>query len=298
LTIEGAEVEVDTSVIEHLKDPLTHMIRNAIDHGVETPEARQEKGKDPMASITLRAFHDSDTIVIQLSDDGAGIDRQKVVDTSRLRGVAIDPDRLTEQEIYQLIFEPGFTTADGVSDLSGRGIGMDVVRRNIEALQGSVEVHSVQGEGTTITMRLPLTLAVIDGLTVRAGDDRYVVALDSVLECLDLPADDSSRAETSGVVSLRGECLPYVKLRHLFGADASTPVRANIVVVKCELGRAGLAVDELCGESQVVIKPLGKLFSGAPAVSGSTILADGRVALILDVPGLLRQVLNRDAAAA
>ena len=294
LVIEGAEVEVDTSVVEHLKDPLTHMVRNAIDHGIETPDQRKASGKHPCGCLTLRAFHDSGTIVIQVCDDGAGINRQKILDEARLRGIAVNRDSLSDQEIFQLIFEPGFSTAAGVTDLSGRGVGMDVVRRSIEALRGSVGVQSTEGQGTTITMRLPLTLALIDGLTVGVADETYVVALASVVECLDVSKEELGRGNSCGIVNLRGVPLPYIKLGKVFDADSSRATRGSIVVVKSEIGQAGLAVDELFGESQVVIKPLGKLFQGLPGISGSTVLADGRVALILDVPGLMRDALNRE----
>ncbi|HEU4391508.1 MAG TPA: chemotaxis protein CheW, partial [Blastocatellia bacterium] len=279
-----------------LKDPLTHMVRNAIDHGIESPEVRKATGKHPCGCLTLRAFHDAGTIVIQVCDDGAGINRQKILDEARLRGIAVNRDSLSDQEIFQLIFEPGFSTAGGVTDLSGRGVGMDVVRRSIEALRGSVGVQSTEGHGTTITMRLPLTLALIEGLTVGVGEETYVVSLASVVECLDIGKEELGRGDTCGVVNLRGEALPYIKLGKVFDAAPNRTARGSIVVVKSEIGRAGLAVDELFGESQVVIKPLGKLFRGLPGVSGSTVLADGRVALILDVPGLMRDALNREMA--
>jgi two-component system chemotaxis sensor kinase CheA len=294
LVIEGAEVEVDTSVVEHLKDPLNHMVRNAIDHGIETPEARKAAGKDPCGLLTLRASHDAGTMVIQLCDDGAGINRHKILDAARLRGVAVNRDSLSDQEVFQLIFESGFSTASGVTDLSGRGVGMDVVRRSIEALRGSVGIQSTEGQGTRVTMRLPLTLALIEGLAVGVGQETYVLAMASVVECLDVAGEELNRADICGVVSLRGEPLPCINLGKLFDAVSPQPTRGSIVVVTSEVGRAGLAVDALYGESQVVIKPLGRLFQGLPGVSGSTVLADGRVALILDVPGLMRDVLNRE----
>jgi two-component system, chemotaxis family, sensor kinase CheA len=295
LIIEGAEVEVDTSVVEHLKDPLAHMIRNAIDHGIEEPQAREAAGKDPCGSLRVCAYHDGGSIVIELSDDGAGLNRGRIIERAVTRGMIADPEKLSDQEIRNLIFEPGFTTAAAVTDLSGRGVGMDVVRRNIEALRGSVAIESIEGRGTTVKMRLPLTLAIIEGLSVGVGRESYVIPLDSVLECIELPDDERSRGRTAGIVSLRGEPLPYVRIRDVFNVGGEDGLKENLVVVKYESGLAGLAVDELHGESEVVIKPLGRLFAGLTGIAGSTILGNGRVALILDVPGLMREVLAQQS---
>jgi two-component system, chemotaxis family, sensor kinase CheA len=289
LVLEGEDVEVDTSVIEHVRDPLTHMIRNAVDHGIERPDVRRERGKDPCGTIALRARHESGTIVLEISDDGAGLDRERILDRARRRG--LDTARLDAGEVQRLVFEPGFSTAETVTELSGRGVGLDVVRRNIHALRGSVGIRSRAGEGTTITIRLPLTLAIIEGFGVAVGEETYVIPLEAVVECLELPAEASSNGEGGGVISLRGAALPYVRLRRLFGV-AGEGRREHVVVVKQDDGAAaGLVVDDLYGESQTVIKPLGRIFRGLPGIAGSAILGSGRVALILDVPALLARAL-------
>jgi len=289
LVVEGEDVEVDTSVIEHVRDPLTHMIRNAVDHGIERPDLRRQRGKDPCGTIALRARHESGTIVLEISDDGAGLDRERILDRAQRRGV--DTARLDAGEVQRLVFEPGFSTAETVTELSGRGVGLDVVRRNIHALRGSVGIRSRAGEGTTITVRLPLTLAIIEGFGVAVGDETYVIPLEAVVECLELPAEASSNGEGGGVISLRGAALPYVRLRRLFGV-AGEGRREHVVVVKQDDGApAGLVVDDLYGESQTVIKPLGRIFRGLPGIAGSAILGSGRVALILDVPALLARAL-------
>ncbi len=288
LVTEGEDVEGDATVIEHLRDPLTHLVRNALDHGIEPPETRSMAGKDPCGLVTLAARHEAGTIVIELSDDGAGIDRERLLERARDSGIAPEGGDLSEREIERLIFEPGFTTAERVSDLSGRGVGMDVVRRNIEALRGSVNVESRAGEGTSIIIRLPLTLAIIDGLTVGVADETFFIPLETVVKSVELPLDERRRPGGRGVLNLRGTTLPWVRLRRLFRLAGSPPARENVVVVERRRGRlAGLVVDALQGQSQAVIKPLAKLFRGLPGISGSTILGNGRVALILDVPGLL-----------
>jgi two-component system, chemotaxis family, sensor kinase CheA len=295
LRIEGEDVEVDTSVIEHVRDPLTHMVRNAVDHGIERPELRRQRGKDPCGTIALRARHESGTIVLEISDDGAGLDRERILDRARRRG--LDTTRLDAGELQRLVFEPGFSTAEAVTELSGRGVGLDVVRRNIHALRGSVGIRSRAGEGTTITVRLPLTLAIIEGFGVAVGDETYVIPLEAVAECLELPAETPTDGDGRGVISLRGKPLPYVRLRRLFGCAGDTR-REHVVVVRQDDGaQAGLVVDDLHGESQTVIKPLGRIFRGLPGISGSAILGSGRVALILDVPALLARALAGAAEA-
>jgi two-component system chemotaxis sensor kinase CheA len=292
LVIEGEDAEIDLSVIEHLKDPLTHMIRNAIDHGIETAERRLLAGKDRCGLLLLKAFHESGSIVIQLIDDGAGLDRKRIITQARTQGLLADPDRPPDHVLYRLIFEPGFSTAKAVTDLSGRGVGMDVVRRNIEALRGSVAVESQAGKGTKISIRLPLTLAIIDGFAVGVGDDTFILPLHSVVECLTLSSEDQPRSAGCGIINLRGEPLPYVRLSRWLGREEAPMARESIVVVAAEQMKAGLAVDALHGPRQTVIKPLGKHFSELPGIAGSAILGNGRVALILDVSGLLRDVVQ------
>jgi two-component system chemotaxis sensor kinase CheA len=295
LIIEGEDVEVDTTVVQHIHDPLTHMIRNALDHGIESPEVRMRKGKDPCGSVTLRAYREAGSIVIQLADDGAGLDRERILARARALGTVTDPEVLTEHELHRLVLEPGFSTAQQITDLSGRGIGLDVVRRNVERLRGSVGIESREGQGTTITLRLPLTLAIITGFAVEVANETYLIPLDTVVECLELPREECPHADGRGVLSVRGQALPYLRLREVFALPGSPRGREHVLVVRHDGGHVGLAVDVLCGESQTVIKPLGPLFHGLPGIAGSAILGSGRVALILDVEALLRQAVPRRA---
>ena len=290
LEIVGGDVEVDTRVLEHLKDPLLHMIRNAVDHGIEAPKVRHAKGKNPCGSLKLTASHKAGNILIQLTDDGAGFDRQRILAKARALNLLPDGDRISDQELFNLVFKSGFSTAEEVTDLSGRGVGMDVVRRNIELLRGNIEIQSAEGQGTTITIRLPLTLAIIDGFSVIANNETYVIPLEMISECLELPPQQISRDKV-GVINLRGEPLPYVRLREVFGEPEHAATRENVVVVHREGGHAGIAVEKLVGECQAIIKPLHHIFRDVPGVSGSTILDSGRVALILDVGALLRDVV-------
>lgn len=289
LRIEGEDIEVDTSVVEYLKDPLLHMIRNALDHGIEPPAKRKKSGKSQTATITVRAAREGGNIVIEVTDDGAGLDKQKICEVAQKKGLVAEPQKLADQEIYQLIFEPGFTTASEVSDMSGRGVGMDVVRRNIQALRGNVYAASQPGKGATVRIRLPLTLAIIEGFGVGVGDETYVIPVDQVIECVALPQEDCDNARKDGVLQLRNEPLPFIYLKDHFGLPGERGVRQSVVVVQNESGRAGLAVNELYGATQTVIKPLPAVFKDVPGVSGSAILGNGRVALILDVPALFRE---------
>lgn len=294
MLVIGEDVEVDTTILEHIHDPLIHMIRNSVDHGLESPDVRRSLGKDPSGKIVLEAFHDSGYIVVRLSDDGCGLDHERIAQHARNKAIIPEGVRLTESEIHDLIFQPGFSTAEKVSELSGRGVGLDVVRGNVNALNGTIQVETRKGLGTTFTIRLPLTLAIIDGFAVRVGPETYVIPLSSVKECLELPKE-SHRSAEGGVLSLRGEALPFVRLRNLFGNDENEPQRERVVVVEYQQGRAGIAVDDLLGELQAVIKPLGRLFRGMPGVSGSTILGNGRVALILDVPAVCGEAIRRNS---
>ena len=298
LAIDGEDVEIDLSVVEHLKDPLIHMIRNALDHGIESPEARQAQGKDRCGVITLSASHDGANIVIRVKDDGSGLNRERIVERARSLGMIAEPEKLADHELNQLIFEPGFSTAETITDISGRGVGMDVVRRNIEALRGSLAVESQPGRGTTITIRLPLTLAIIDGFGVGVGDETYVLPMHTVLECLQLPAEEQHQDNRFGVINLRGEPLPYVRLRDWFDIPGPRPNRENIVVVEVDRWKAGLAVDSLFGARQTVIKPLGEKLNDVRSIAGSAILGNGRMALIVDVQGLLREVIRSQGDAA
>jgi two-component system chemotaxis sensor kinase CheA len=295
LIIEGEDVEVDTTVVQHIHDPLTHMIRNALDHGIESPEVRRSQGKDPCGSVTLRAYREAGSIVIQLADDGAGLDRERILARARSLALVAEGESLSDREIHRLVLEPGFSTAQEITDLSGRGVGLDVVRRNVERLRGSVGIESREGEGTTITLRLPLTLAIIAGFAVGVENETYLIPLDAVVECLELPREECPHADGRGVLSLRGAALPYLRLREHFRLPGAAPSREQVVVIRHEGGQAGIVVDALYGEGQTVIKPLGRLFQGLPGIVGSAILGSGRVALILDVEALLREAVPRRA---
>lgn len=293
LIIEGEEVEVDTRVIEQLSDPLMHMVRNAIDHGIETPEKRRAAGKDESGTLLLKAYHEGSTVIIKLVDDGAGLSRERILSRALERGLIEEGARPGDAQLFELVFRPGFSTAETVSDLSGRGVGMDVVRRNIEALHGTVTLDSPLGQGTTVTIRLPLTLAIIRSFGVSVGDETYLIPIEHVVECVALPEADRLNRKPRGVISLREEPLPYLR----FG-NAGAVSREHVVVVRSGDERAGLVVDRLHGESQTVIKPLGAMFKEIPGVAGSAIQASGKVALILDVPGLLRENLRQQATVA
>jgi len=291
LEVVGGDVEVDTTVLEQLKDPLLHLLRNAVDHGFEKPTVRQSQGKNPCGLIRLSAAHSGGNIVVKLEDDGAGFDRARILEKAKRVGLLSGKDEIRDQDLYNLVFQAGFTTAESVTELSGRGVGLDVVRRNIDNLRGTVEISSTAGKGSTVTMRLPLTLAIIEGFSVRVGSETFVVPLEHVTECTELPAGQRN-SEASGILSLRGTALPYVRLRRVFGVSGQAPKRENIVVVKINDFRAGIAVDELLGGMQTVVKPLGRAFRAAAGIAGSTVLGDGRVGLIIDVPSLLRGVMQ------
>ncbi len=284
LVVSGEETELDKTVVERIGDPLMHLVRNAMDHGIESPEVRRQRGKPARGSVTLNAFHDSGSIVIEVRDDGGGLKREKIRQKAIERGL-LDPNRSpSDQELYDLIFEPGFSTAEQVTNLSGRGVGMDVVKRNIVSLRGSVTMSSEDGVGTTVTVRLPLTLAIINGFLVGLGKSTFVVPLDMIEECVEFSAEPGH-----DYTNLRGRVLPFIRLRELFQVEGPPVARENIVVIKHAGVRAGLVVDALLGEFQTVIKPLSKLFNGVKCISGSSILGTGEVALILDVPSLVQR---------
>jgi two-component system chemotaxis sensor kinase CheA len=292
LRTSGEDTELDKTLVEKIGDPLLHLVRNAIDHGIDPAELRVARGKPVRGTVCLNAHHDSGSIVIEVSDDGGGLDRERILTKAVERGLVEPGKHLTDQEVYALIFEPGFSTADVVTNLSGRGVGMDVVKRNITALRGSVNLTSRPGRGTTVTVRLPLTLAIIDGFLVAVGNAIFVLPLDMVDECV------TYRGETDrDYTDLRGQVLPFIRMRDLFDIAGAPAARQNIVVVKHAGQKVGLLVDQLVGEAQTVIKPLSKMFEHVKGISGSSILGTGEVALILDVPGLL-QAFQRTAEAA
>ncbi|QBZ89336.1 chemotaxis protein CheA [Pseudomonas viciae] len=290
LIISGAETELDKTVVEKIGDPLMHLLRNAMDHGIETAEARLAAGKPVKGHLHLNAYHDSGSIVLEIADDGAGLNRDRILEKAQERGLVPAGASPTDQEIYNLIFEPGFSTAQAVTSLSGRGVGMDVVKRNITLLRGTVDLDSQPGKGTVVRIRLPLTLAIINGFLVGIGQSTYVIPLDMVQECIELSEDAGTASREQGYLDLRGEVLPLVYLRDHFSHEGPASRRQNVVVVRYAELKAGLVVDDLLGEFQTVIKPLGKLFGALRGISGSTILGSGAVALILDVPALLTQI--------
>jgi two-component system chemotaxis sensor kinase CheA len=290
LVLEGEDVEVDTTVIEQLKDPITHMIRNAVDHGLELPEERVVRGKSAVGMIRITALHQSGGICFRISDDGAGMNETVIAE--RTRALGVDPERLSRQELWHMTLRPGFSTASEVSDLSGRGVGMDVVRRNVESLRGTLDIDSQPGSGTTIDIHLPLTVTVIDGFAVGVAEETYIIPIATIVECTEMTADADRE---SGVINLRGEPLPFLRLRGIFGFDAADGERENVVVVEHRHGRAGIVVDQLFGSSQVVMKPLGRFLKQVPGVAGSSILGNGRVALILDVQEIIRRAAESAA---
>ncbi|WP_434515114.1 chemotaxis protein CheA [Dechloromonas sp. ARDL1] len=291
LDLVGADTEIDKSMIEKLTDPLMHIVRNAIDHGIEDAASRIAQGKPARGLLRLKAYHDTGAIVVDVSDDGRGMNKAAILAKAQERGLLPEGRQLSDQEIYKLIFLPGFSTAEQVSDISGRGVGMDVVRRNIDALRGEIEVLSKPGLGSTLRIRLPLTLAIIDGFHVEVAGSSLVLPLDMMAECMDMPTEQISRETRQ--IWLRDAWIPYVSLRELF---ALPPCDGPEYVVVAQFGQttAGIIVDRLIGDIQAVIKPLGSLFRSLRGVSGSTIMGNGRLALILDIPQLIQLALNRE----
>jgi two-component system chemotaxis sensor kinase CheA len=300
LELHGEHTELDKTVLEKIGDPLVHLVRNAIDHGLESPARRKAAGKSETGTIKLNAYHEGGNIVVQISDDGAGLNRDAIIAKAVERGLIAASQELTDAEVADLIFQPGFSTATQATDLSGRGVGMDVVRRNVRDLRGSVGVQSQPGKGSTFTISLPLTLAIIDGLVTAVGEERYIVPLTSIVESLRLRADTVRKIGGGGeVFPFRDAYLPIVRLHHAFGcAQAVTDIERGIVVVIEEDGRrVGLLVDELLGQQQAVIKSLEAHYRQVPGISGATILSDGSVALIVDVSGVVRLGRHHSKAA-
>ena len=291
LQITGGETELDKTVVEKINDPLTHLIRNALDHGIEAPDVRLANGKPAKGTVALNAYHDSGHIVVEISDDGAGLDPERIRARAVEKGMVRPDQVLSREETFRLIFEPGLSTKGEASNLSGRGVGMDVVRRNIEGLRGSVELDSERGRGTKITIILPLTLAIIDGFLVGSGREQYVIPLAQVVECVEMARSDEVQRQGHHYINLRGEVLPYLHLRSFFGQGQAAANDANgghesLVVVRFGHQKAGLVVDQLHGELQTVIKPMGTIFEQLRGVAGATVLGTGDIALILDVQAL------------
>ena len=295
LVAEGGETELDKTVIEQLGDPLVHLLRNSIDHGIEAPSERAAKDKPERGIIRLSALQAGGSVIIRIVDDGHGLDTARIKAKAVERGIITPDAKLCDQEAFQLIFAAGFSTAAQVTSVSGRGVGMDVVKRSIEALRGGIDITSELGRGTTITITLPLTLAIIDGLQVRAGEEFYIIPLSMVEECVELDRQALRRDARDRTLSLRGEIIPYIRLRESFALAGEAPSLEQVVVTRHEEGRTGIAVDEVIGQQQTVIKNLGRFIGKVEGISGATINGDGTMALILDVPQLVYSV-QRDAA--
>ncbi|EPR44114.1 CheA signal transduction histidine kinase [Desulfovibrio sp. X2] len=291
LRTEGAETELDKTVIERLGDPLVHLLRNSIDHGIETPDTRAAAGKPSTGTIRLVAEHSGGEVVIRVEDDGRGMDPAKIKAKAVQKGIVSPDADLTDKECYALIFEPGFSTAETVTAVSGRGVGMDVVKRAMEELRASIDIESAVGRGTVITIKLPLTLAIIDGLQVRVEQEFYIIPLSVVEECVELARSQVRESNGRQIVNLRGETVPYVRLREWFQCGGDAPSIEQIVVTHTGENRTGIVVDEVIGEHQTVIKSLGRVYRDVEGISGATIKGDGSLALILDIPRLLRDVM-------
>ncbi len=292
LTFEGGETELDKTVIDQLNDPLMHLIRNCMDHGVESADVRRAAGKPEVANVHLSARHAGAQVLISVADDGKGIDPEAVRAKAIEKGLIASDARLSEAEVYSLILAPGFSTAREVTDVSGRGVGMDVVKRNVEALRGSIEIASQPGRGSTVTLRLPLTLAIIDGLLVRVGDARFVMPLANTTECVELTQKDIEAANGKHLANIRGEIVPYIRLSEYLRVHGERPEREQVMIAETEHGRYGFVVDQVLGDHQTVIKNLGRLYRSVQIISGATILGDGNIALILDLNRLTQEAIR------
>ncbi len=286
MTTEGAETELDKTVIERLNDPLVHLIRNSIDHGIEPPDVRESVGKPRAGMLHIAARHSGAYVLIEITDDGAGIDKDVIRRKAVEKGLIGADAELQDKEIFSLIFAPGFSTSEKITNVSGRGVGMDVVKRTIDNLRGTVEISSEKGEGTTVTLKLPLTLAIIEGLLVEIDKQFFILPLTIVQECVELSRADVERSHGRDIANIRGEIVPYIRLRESFAIEGKRPDIEQIVITEVERNRIGLVVDNVIGEHQTVIKSLGKVYRDIEGVSGATILGDGTVALIMDVARL------------
>ncbi|MBY3094154.1 chemotaxis protein CheA [Rhizobium laguerreae] len=295
LVTEGESTEVDKTVIERLADPLVHLVRNSIDHGLETPADRLASGKSEAGTVTLSARQAGGEVIISIKDDGRGINRERVRAKAESSGLIQPGQPLSDSELLQLIFAPGFSTAAAITNLSGRGVGMDVVKKTVEALRGAIDIVSVPGQGSEVSLRIPLTLAIIDGLLVRVGAGRYVIPLSAVEECLELSLEEDLRSRGRSFISLRDSLVPFLRLRDLFRTGTKPDVHQKVVVISTGTERVGLVVDQIIGDHQTVIKSMSKLHNNVATFSGATILGDGSVALILDVGHLVAAGQQQEA---
>ncbi len=295
LLISGEETELDKTLIEKIADPLTHLIRNSVDHGIETQDERVAKGKPEVGKVWLSAFHQGGNVIVTVEDDGKGLDREKIVDKAIEKGLIVGAEGMTDQEVYNLIFLPGFSTAEKVTEVSGRGVGMDVVKRNIEAIGGSVSIETETGRRSRFVMKIPLTLAIIDGLTVTVGKEIFIIPITVIVESKRPKKDEVKHVKGEGeVINVRGHFVPLVRLYQFFGVEPeeSDPAKALVVIVSADNKNYALLVDGLTGQQQAVIKSLGDGFRGIPGVAGATILGNGEVALIVDVPSIVKKVFG------
>jgi len=297
LHTEGGETELDKTVIEQLNDPLVHILRNSIDHGIETPEKRGAAGKPEQGTIRIHAEHSGANVLIHIQDDGAGIDPQQIRRKAIEKGLLAPEADKSDKELLQMIFLPGFSTAGAVTSVSGRGVGMDVVKRSLETLRGSIDITSRKGRGTTITLKLPLTLAIIDGLLVELGDEKFVLPLAAIESCVELTRKHVADAHGRNILNIRGQIVPYIPLRERFGVEGTPPAIEQVVINQLDGQQVGIVVDRVIGEHQIVIKTMNTLYKDVQEISGATILGDGSVALILDVQKLLHE-LDDEAVAA
>lgn len=296
LVTGGEETELDKSILDQLGEPLVHLLRNSIDHGIESADARLANGKPPTGTIRLNATHRGSDVVVSIEDDGAGLDRDAIRAKAVSKKLVAPDTTLTDKEILNLILLPGFSTAQNVTSVSGRGVGMDVVKRQIDTLRGTLSLTSEPGRGTCVSLTLPLTLAIIDGLLVETGESQYIIPMAVVTENVELSQTDRARGNARNVVAVRGELIPYIDLRESFQMDGSGPAISRIVIVSCENQRVGIVVDRVLGTHQTVIQPLGRFLRNIDVVSGSTIMGDGRVALILDIAGIVQLAERRRPA--
>jgi two-component system chemotaxis sensor kinase CheA len=300
LTLVGEDTELDRKVVEDINDPLMHMVRNSMDHGLESAERRKAAGKRETGRMWLRAFHQGGSIIIEVADDGGGLNKERILQKAIAQGLVTPDQKLTDDEIHQLIFKPGFSTAEKITEISGRGVGMDVVRRNIDALRGRIDIASTQGQGTTISIKLPLTLAILDGLLIASGSERFVIPTFAVRESLrPLPEHVHTIQQVPRLVQVRDRLVPLVWLSDLFqtASERINPAEATVVVIEDEARLIGLVVDRLVGKQEVVVKSLGDAFAGVRGVAGGAILGDGRIGLILDAHGIVTLIDDSEVAA-
>jgi two-component system chemotaxis sensor kinase CheA len=293
--VVGGETELDRNVVEAISDPLVHMVRNSVDHGIEPPDKREQVGKARAGRVQLRAYHQAGSIVIEITDDGRGLNKRRILEKAIAAGIVKPGQELSDQDLFKLIFHAGLSTAERITDISGRGVGMDVVRKNVEAMRGRIDITSTEGAGSTFTIRLPLTLAVIDGLIVKVGGEQFIIPINSIEQSIRPKADQLSTVQNHGEMCLlRGHLMPVFRLDRLFRIDGAKQeaTEALVVIVHDNDRRCCLLVDELLGQQQVVIKSLGESLGAVAGVSGGAILGDGSIRLILDVPGLIGLAAN------